>query len=289
MIALPLSILSATFLVLSFKYFERFGIRNLHAIVFNYITCVITGLLMSQEFPDISILVHRPWFPFAAFLGCCFFCVFNLMGYVANNVGVTVASVASKLSLVIPVIVAVFLYGDSFTILKGMALLLALIAVFLTSITKATHDKHIEAKGLVLAFIIFLSSGLNDSLVNYASVKLMNNDEFHDFNILIFTFASLSGVLVLLWRVLFRNEMVPFKAVIGGVILGVPNYFSLLFIIKALHIPGWNSSVIFPINNMGIVVLTAVCALILFKEKLLNANVIGIGLALAAILLLILE
>jgi drug/metabolite transporter (DMT)-like permease len=172
MIALPLSIVSATFLVLSFKYFERFGIRNLHAIVFNYITCIIMGIILSQGVPDISSIVQRPWFPFAAFLGCCFFCVFNLMGYVANNVGVTVTSVASKLSMVIPVTVAVFLYRDSFTLLKGIAVLLALIAVLLTSITKESHEKHIEAKGFILAFIIFLSSGMNDSIVNYARVML---------------------------------------------------------------------------------------------------------------------
>ena len=69
--------------------------------------------------------------------------------------------------------------------------------------------------------------------------------------------------------------------------LGVPNYFSLLFLMEALRLPGWRSSVIFPVNNMGIVVLTAVCAALLFREELSQKNFIGILLAVAAISLLI--
>src|SRR6476620_5335174 len=98
MIFLLLSIVCSTYLVLSFKYFERFGIKNLHAIVFNYLTCVTTGIIMSHQIPDVAVIANKPWFPFAIFLGFSFFCIFNLMGYVANNIGVTVASVASKLS-----------------------------------------------------------------------------------------------------------------------------------------------------------------------------------------------
>jgi hypothetical protein len=51
MIFLLLSIVCSTYLVLSFRYFERFGLKNLHAIVFTYITCVITGIIMSIEIP----------------------------------------------------------------------------------------------------------------------------------------------------------------------------------------------------------------------------------------------
>lgn len=287
MIFLLLSIVCATYLVLCFKYLEKFGIKNLHAIVFNYLTCVITGIIVSQEIPDVSVIVHKPWFPFAVFLGFSFFCIFNIMGYVANNIGVTVTSVASKLSMVIPVTAAILLYHDSFTILKAISVLLALTAVFLTSLTEKSHEKNLEVKGLLMAFLIFLGSGVGDALVNYASVRLMRPEEFHSFNIMIFTFASLCGVIVLIFQGINLKRSIPLKAAAGGILLGIPNYFSLLFLIKALNVPGWKSSVVFPINNMGIVVLTAVCAFILFREKLLKVNLIGIGLALIAILLMI--
>src|SRR5215471_1827340 len=115
MIALLLSIICSTFLVICFKYFDRFGIENLHAIVFNYITCVITGCLFSGQLPAYQTWIHEDWFYYAAFLGCWFFGIFNLMAYLTTHSGVTVTSVASKLSMVIPVTVAILLYGQSFT------------------------------------------------------------------------------------------------------------------------------------------------------------------------------
>jgi drug/metabolite transporter (DMT)-like permease len=301
MIALPLSIICSAYLVLCFKYFEKFGIQNLQAIVFNYIICVITGVMITNDLPDASVF-HRPWFPVAAFLGCCFFCIFNVMAYVARNIGVTMTSVASKLSMVIPVSVAIALYHQPLTLVKVIAIVLAIVAVIFTS-ERSTDDSvhpkglvvhvstrsfmHKKSFGVLMALLIFVGSGLNDSLVNFASEKLMNADEFNAFNIVIFSFAALCGILVLLARFIWKGETLSTKAMIGGIVLGIPNYFSLLFLIEALTYPSWQSSVIFPVNNMGVVILTAAAAFILFRERLSKLNWIGMTIALFSIALLI--
>ncbi|MCY7409851.1 MAG: hypothetical protein LH473_06225 [Chitinophagales bacterium] len=283
MIALPLCIILSTYLVICFKYFQKFGVNNLQAIVFNYVTCVITGIVYSKQVPDVSLIIETPWFPVAVILGCCFFLIFNLMGYVASNIGITVTSVASKLSMVIPVTAAIILYNESFSFLKIIALLLGFVAVYFSSLHAAPGESHIDFKGLLLAFIIFIGSGLNDTLVNYGTRKLMLSSEFENFNISIFAFAALAGIIVMLYQSIALKKPIPIKAVIAGIVLGVPNYFSLLFLMKALNIPEWNSSVIIPINNMGIVVLSAVSAFLLFKEKLSIANLAGIMIGLIAI------
>lgn len=299
--ALFFSIICATYLVVCFKYFQQFGIKNLPAIVFNYITCVCTGLMMTNTVPDSSI-IYEPWFPVAATLGCCFFCIFNVMGFVARNIGLTMTSVSSKLSMVIPVSVAILFYDQQFTVIKAVAIGLAIVAVILTSerstdsaeaeagkpaIAHPATFMHSKTFGVLMALIIFLGSGLNDSLVNFASEKLMDPGDFNNFNIVIFSFASLSGITVLLFRFFSHRELPAPKAILGGILLGIPNYFSLLFLIEALNFPGWASSVIFPVNNMGIVILTAVAAVILFREKLSILNWAGMGIAIVSIALLI--
>ena len=100
MIALPLSIVCATFLVICFKYYERFGIVTLHAIVFNYILCVATGIMMTGDLPDSSVF-HKAWFPVAAILGCSFFCIFNLMAFVARNIGLNACAFAGATLMVL--------------------------------------------------------------------------------------------------------------------------------------------------------------------------------------------
>src|SRR5262245_41114709 len=128
MISLLLSIVCATYLVFVFKVFKRYDIDNMQGIVVNYMTCVVTGMIVSGKIPS-SEVVREDWFPFAAFLGVNFFIIFNLMGFVAANIGVTLTSVASKLSMVIPVTAAVVLYDQQVTIIKIAGLILALAAV----------------------------------------------------------------------------------------------------------------------------------------------------------------
>ncbi|MBA3648804.1 MAG: EamA family transporter [Chitinophagales bacterium] len=288
MISLLLSIACSTFLVICFKYFDRFGIHHLQAIVFNYLTCVITGCIISKQFPAYAEWMHQPWFLSAAFLGCSYFFIFNLMAYVTRHMGITVTSVASKLSMVVPVIAAVILYNQKFNVIKILALLLAIISVCLTSYRKDDfHENKNPLKGFLLPLIIFTGSGINDSIVNYSFAKFLKPDEFDSFNISIFSFASLSGLLTLVLRSIFFNEPIAVRSIIGGVVLGIPNYLSLLFLLLALAIPGWESSRIFPLNNMGIVILSAGLAWILFREKLSKKNLAGIIIALFAIGLMI--
>src|ERR1700712_5621849 len=96
------SIILTSYLTLSFKVTERLRINTFQAIVFNYITCVITGSLFNGHFPVTAEAVRQPWFLWATFMGAVFISTFNLVGFTAQQLGVSVASVSYKLSLVIP-------------------------------------------------------------------------------------------------------------------------------------------------------------------------------------------
>ena len=74
-----------------------------------------------------------------------------------------------------------------------------------------------------------------------------------------------------------------------GIILGIPNYFSIYFFIKLLNSHIMNSSAIIPIANIGVVVCAALAALILFKERMNKANTIGLLLGIISILLIAFE
>jgi multidrug transporter EmrE-like cation transporter len=67
--------------------------------------------------------------------------------------------------------------------------------------------------------------------------------------------------------------------------LGVPNYYSIVFLIKALQTEGFESSTLFTINNVAIVIVSSVVGLLLFKEHFSLRNKIGVFLAILGILL----
>jgi uncharacterized membrane protein len=95
--------------------------------------------------------------------------------------------------------------------------------------------------------------------------------------------ASISGILILLGKSVASPPKFELKNILWGVILGVPNFFSLLFMLKALSTPGLEASVVFPMVSMGVVVLSSIIGILLYKEKLTKGNWIGILFACGAI------
>jgi drug/metabolite transporter (DMT)-like permease len=131
MILLILTIILTSYLTISFKVLGRLNIPALQAIVINYFTCVITGSLMNRSISLVDS-VKQPWFLWAIGMGLIFVLLFNIIAFTAQRIGVAVASVANKLSLVIPFLFSIYLYDEKLSVLKIAGIVLALVAVVFT-------------------------------------------------------------------------------------------------------------------------------------------------------------
>lgn len=281
------SIVLTSYLTLSFKVLERLRINTFQAIVFNYLACVITGSLFNGYFPVNAAAAGQPWFAWALLMGCLFISIFNVIGFTTQQLGVSVASVANKLSLVIPFVFSIYLYNETLTVLKLLGILLALAAVYLT-VKKGGSDTGLPRNKwlLILPVLLFAGSGLLDTLVKYTEQRFLDGSNNNDFLITAFAGAASIGLLLLLVMVLTGRQQFDYRAVIAGAAIGFPNYFSIWCLMAVLKQHAGNSSVIMPVNNMGIVLFSAVAAWLVFKEKLAAVNWLGIVLALVAIALI---
>ncbi len=284
------SVILTSWLTLSFKIVERFGIPVFQAIVFNYITCVITGSFVNGSFPIGSSTFSEGWFRWSLLMGLMFISIFNVVGITAQKLGVAVASVANKLSLVIPFIFSIYLYGEGVTFLKIAGVITALIAVVLTCfpLQKAMepHKRSFTAYSLLLPVILFFSSGMLDTLIKYVEATALNDSNKNAYLITSFAVAAAIGFVVLFTLIFTGKARFDMRSVAAGILIGVPNYFSIWCLVQVLKDYQGNSSAIFPINNMGIVLFSTVAAWILFKEKLSAINWLGIFLSVAAIALI---
>jgi uncharacterized membrane protein len=75
------------------------------------------------------------------------------------------------------------------------------------------------------------------------------------------------------------------KSIIAGLILGIPNFFSIYFIFVTLDEGVFEPSSVFGIMNISIVVLSFVIGILFFKEKVRTIHYIGVVTAIAAIAL----
>jgi drug/metabolite transporter (DMT)-like permease len=291
MIYLIGSIVLSSYLTLSFKVLQKLHINAFQAIVFNYIACVCTGAVFNGSFPVSNQSMVLPWFKWALLMGVMFISIFNVIGVTTQKLGVAVASVANKLSMVIPFLFSIFLYSEKATLLKLIGIAVALLAVILTCYpAKKEENKNTNGNQLLflLPVVLFISSGLLDTLIVYVKNNFFNTpaDNFNNFLITAFTVAGAIGILTLLFQVITGKQKFSFKAVFAGVIIGIPNYFSIWFLGKVISQYAGNSSAVIPVNNMGIVLFSAVMAWLLFKERLKAVNWTGILLAVGAIALI---
>jgi drug/metabolite transporter (DMT)-like permease len=257
LIYLLLSILFSSGIFVIFKYFGIYKVDTFKAIFVNYIVALTIGFSFAEKSFSVLEIPNQPWFLGAVFLGGLFVSIFFVMAMTAQKNGVSVASVAGKMSVVIPVLFGVYLYNESVTILKIVGIIIALIAVYLASVkeVKTTHKK------VSLLFPVLLFSGS------------------------LFGIAGCFGLIVLLIKAIKKRSPFGVKNIIAGVALGVPNYYSIVFLIKALQTEGIESSTLFTINNVGIVIVSTLVGILLFKEQFSFKNKIGVALAIVGIVI----
>jgi drug/metabolite transporter (DMT)-like permease len=280
---LVFSILASTLIFIVFKLFQRFKIDTTQAIVVNYFIACIVGLIAYDSPISISEITNSKWFLGAVFLGVLFISIFIVMAITVQKNGVSVASVASKMSVVIPVIFGIYVYNESTGLQKLIGILLALAAVYLASI-KAGSKINFK-KNLLFPILLFLGSGVIDTSIKYLETTYVPENGIPIFSATIFGCAALIGVLTLIAK-LFKGEFkFQPKSLLGGITLGVINYSSIYFLLKALDHETFESSTLFTVNNVGIVMLSTLTGLVLFGEKLSAKNWIGIVLAIVSIIL----
>ena len=287
MIVLLLSILSSSAIYIAFKLFGKYKITTLNALIVNYFTAFILGLSLQDQL-SISELLETPqkdWFYGSMALGVMFILVFYLMVITTQKGGMSVVSVASKMSVAIPVLFVIAYYDEPLGLLKIIGILMALVSVYLVSVRRR-DGLSIDMKFFIFPLLVFLGSGLIESSIKFLENTYVPDSEISLFSANTFLFACLTGSLVFGYRALSGRAKFSWKDILGGFLLGIPNYFSIYFFILALRIDGLDSSSIFIINNVSIVLLSTLLGIVCFKEKISPKNWIGIGIAILSILLI---
>ncbi len=287
MLYLLLCVLMNVGIFLIFRAFSHYHVPTFQAIVINYLVCVLTGILFLGNVNFVSLItLDQPWVVIALVLGAVFIGTFYLMALTTQILGVTVSSIASKMSLVIPVIVSLFILNIAsreLIVFNYIGIGLAITAILLSSIKKKNgNDPKLSLLVLIMPALVFVFGGVIDTSINYTSHKYLSAETQGVFPIVIFFCALCIGTVVLL----IKREKINLKSWIGGTCLGVINYFSIYFLVKSLASFGNDGAIVYPVINVGIILLSSISAVLIFKEKLSGLNKLGLGMAIVAVLMI---
>lgn len=279
------SILTSSVVFLIFKGFDRYRIDTFQAVVANYLTASFCGFaLFGGDFR--AGFLERPEWLFWG-LGCAviFLSLFSLIGLSSRTNGVGVTSVAVKLSLALSIFLIALVHGESFSTVKVLGVVLALAGVFLTTVQKGTERIAVAW----LPIVLFGGSAMLDILLNIIQKEVLGEVTPAFFTASCFGVAGILGIAVCGVQKLRGVTSFSARSIASGIVLGIPNYFSIYLLIKSYRDVPWPDSNVLGVTNVGIVVLTVVMGRVVFKEVLTRSRQIGLLCAVISIALLSLD
>jgi len=290
------TVLTAMFSIV-FKIYHRKGIDANQGIFFNYLTAFVLGTLFSLRGGVFVNPIKSDWLVDVIILGIIFMAGMVFLSASTKRVGVAISTVCSRASMVIPIIVS-YMFIEGSVKPKWLLIGLVLIAMILTIWTDKPEGGHKYTLLDILAPVtVFLSFGASNSYlkvlqhrVTVADTAAGLSEQAINSEISIVT-ASVFFVAMLVCSYSFfkkgpdgKRPPVLLKNVVGGVALGIINYFCTFTLMLAMKTI--DSSLLFPIHNIGIVAIGALVGWLAYGEKLKPHQVVGIVLAAVSIALL---
>ena len=292
MLYLILAIVFSTGVFVAMRLFERFKLDNHQALMWNYVFAAGTGFLLCKQFEAPAQLVSEPWFGLSIVTGFWFIFTYLLMTASTQRSGVTVTSLSSKLSVVLPTLAGVVLFSEKLNFVATMGIVLALVALVLV-VGGGKKDMVVKGDAMNrvstnrwLPILIFFGTGTGDILMKLTE-QSNQGDDMGFMIAFIYFIAMLFGILLVAYDLIRGKSKWQWKSAMGGIGLGVINFFSTYSVYHAMRY--FDNVVLFPIYNIGVVSLTALTGWLLFKEKLTWKNYLGLAIAIIAVILITLK
>lgn len=276
MLNLLLAIASSSLVSIVMRTSEKYTKGNHGMLAVNYIICVIMAAFYTgfgNLFPKAEGI------GFTLGLGTCTGILY-LVGLllVQLNIqknGVVLSSIFQKLGLIVQVLISIIFFKEQPQLIQVLGIIICLVAVVMINFEKGQTAVQFKM-GL---FLILLSSGFCDVMSKIH--EEMGNPALAD-HFLFYTFGV--AMILCIALIIVKKELFGWKDILFGILLGVPNYFSASFLLKALN--DIAAVIVFPTFSVATVVVISMTGLLVFKEKLSKKQWIGMGLILVALVFL---
>ena len=278
---LILAIVFSTCVFVAMRLFERFHLDNHQALAWNYAVAAGAGFAMCGQMDTLPQLTAEPWFGLSLLTGFWFIFTYLLMTTSSQRSGVTITSLSSKLSVVIPTTLGVVLFHEKLNFIATCGIVLSIVALCL--VVGKGKSEETKGKGWVLPLVIFFGTGIGDMLMKFTE-QLNQSDDMTFMIAFIYLIAMFFGIAIVVFDLVRGKSKWQWKSALGGLGLGLVNFFSSYCMYHGMRL--FDNSLLFPIYNIGVVSVTALTGLLLFKEKLTWKNYIGLAIAIVAVILI---
>lgn len=276
MIYLILAILSSALVSIIMRLSEKHVSGNVGMLAVNYLMCITIagiGSGFGNLFPQMD------GFGFTLGLGL-FNGILYLAGFVLLQInvkrnGVVMSSTFMKLGVLVPMVVSIGFFGENPEIFQVIGFILAILAIILINFEKEQTTMEFKA-GLIL---LLLAGGGGDAMSKVFEV--LGNPELSE-QFLLYTFGS--ALILCTGLMIYKREKLGIKEILFGLLIGVPNFYSAKFLLKALgSVP---AVITYPTYSIATIVVVSLTGVIFFEEKVGKRQKIAMGIIFIALALL---
>lgn len=261
------------------KLARRYQVDMTQAIGWNYLAASIwCWYLLKPSLAGLS----QPATPWPSLLGLALVLplLFIVVSASVRRAGIVLTDIAQRLSLLLSLLAAFLLFGETTSPLKlaGLALgLLAVVGILLRPERGGGNDG-----GRVWPVLLTVWGGyaLVDVMLKHIAAA---GTPFAASLQVSFALAFVGMAVWLAIRVLRGQCDLSWRGFAGGLLLGTINFGNILFYVQAHRALPGQPAVVFASMNIGVVVLGTFVGVLAFGEKLSRINRAAVGLAIMAI------
>lgn len=275
---LLLTVLCSTSIALILKYSDTKKGEPIVLLAGNYLVASLIGLtllILNEE----KLFSYQTLF-FGAWLGLLFVLSFFAFAKAISYAGTSLATTSSRLSVIIPILLSILIFNELPNELHIIGFLFTVITFVL--IYFSVKGNHKDGEGVLKYFFliaVFVGIGINDFAMKvFKSWRPVQEEPFFVF--FIFSSAFVYSSIYIITRKIKINR----QTALWGLVLGIPNVFSTVFLLGALAL--LPAILVYPLMNVGIILFTTLLAFLIWKEKLNRRGIFALASGLLAILFL---
>ncbi|MBD3179126.1 MAG: EamA family transporter [Candidatus Latescibacteria bacterium] len=186
-----------------------------------------------------------------------------------------------RLSVAVPIVASIMIWGERPGLYPAIGIVLGIFAIILfgSGLSDGRSRETTTGRYWFVIVSLFLVMGAGDLLLKTYREVIPGMDR------IFFTFILFTTAAVMVWILVLKNGVsFNIKTFLLGALLGVPNLYSTIFMLKALEtVP---ASRAFPFVNLTVIFASTLIGFAIWKERLGSVALIGLVLAAIAIVLL---
>ena len=279
MFNLIIAVLCSVAVSVLLKVARKRHIEIQQAIAFNYIVALsLSWFLLKPDFKGLEFtdfIAQSENTPIFLALGILLPSVFIIMSKAVEFAGIVRSDAAQRLSLFLPILAAFLIFHETLSQSKVVGIVLAFVGLFCL-LSKPNQQSAVAFRGVLALVGVWFGYGIIDILFKQVAKS------GGAFPTTLFIAFSLAACIMFIY-LLFKRTQWNVASFVGGIILGVLNFFNILFYIKAHQSFGSNPTLVFAGMNIGVICLGTITGALIFKEKISKVNWLGIVFSLCAI------